>query len=91
MGRPDGAGQQQIDRRGPRHAAKRRQHRRRQLLRVAEFTAHDLVFDLQPHHEEEQRHQGIVHPEVQLVADQVFTCPDRQRRVPQREIICRPR
>ena len=72
IGRPDGAGQQQIDRRRPRHAAQGRQHRRRQLPGIAQFAAHDLVFDLQPHHEEEDRHQPFLDP----VGDRLLQ-PDR--------------
>jgi hypothetical protein len=61
-GPPSQPGDGQIDEGRGDHAAQRGQHRGRQLAGIAELAAQDLVFDLQPDHEEEDRHQAFLDP-----------------------------
>ncbi|MNE19574.1 hypothetical protein D3C80_1126620 [compost metagenome] len=52
----------QIDQTRNRHPAQGGDDRQSQFLGVAQFALEDLVFDLQPDHEEEDRHQPLLDP-----------------------------
>ncbi len=65
--RRSATGDSDVDERGDRHAAERRHHRQDRRPHVSEFSRDHLSLDLQTDHEEEQRHQAVVHPEVQVL------------------------
>ena len=54
-----------VDRRGNHHAAERGDRRQRHLAAVGELACDDFALDLEPHQQEEDRHQQVVDPDQQ--------------------------
>ena len=80
----------QVDQRRCHHAAQGTQDRKGELPGIGQFPSQDLVFDLQPHDEEEDRHQAILDPLQDGLGD--FDVPrlEGEGMLDQAEIACRP-
>ncbi len=79
----DQAQEQQRRQHDPTERSDRRQRRR---PRVAQFSRDDLALDLQTYDEEEQHHQGVVHPVPQVLDEGEPAYPQSQLDVPDRLI-----
>ena len=61
--------QRDVDQRGDDHAAQGSGNRQHRLLEPGQFASCHLPLDLKPDDEEEERHQAIVYPAVQVIFD----------------------
>ncbi len=80
-----------VDERGNDHAADGSDGRQRGGARITQLALDQLPFDLQPDHEEEDRHEPLVHPLFEREVDRMAAERDRQMRVPQLEVGLLPR
>ena len=90
FGRP-GVVEGEVDRGGDDHAADRRDHRECRFLDRTEFPRDDLPFDLEADDEKEDRHQQVVHPEMQRFVPFPSSDADPQMHLPEVVIRRRPR
>jgi hypothetical protein len=77
------AGEEQEQERRHEHPADRRDRRERRRPRVAELSAHELALQLHPDQQEEDRHQPLVDPEPEVLAEGGVPEPDDEPRGPE--------
>ena len=85
------SGEREVDQRGDDHPADRRDDRRREAPALAQLPHVELTADLEPDHEEEERHQPVVDPVEQVERQLVVPERDRQVRVPELLVAGAPR
>ncbi len=78
------------DQNGHGHSADRRGHRDRDPLPLAELSRVELTLGLEPHHQEEERHQALVDPVAQVEGDPPAADVDRELGRPKRLVRVRP-
>ena len=79
--------EQREDQGGNDHAADGSECGKRRCARVAQFASHQLSFDLQRDHEEEERHCEVVDPSTQIEVEvDQFADMERDLRFPQLDV-----
>jgi hypothetical protein len=75
---------------GSDHAAHGRDQRQRRTPQLTELAVRDFAADLEPRHEEEDRHQRVVDPEMEIALEGPITEAHAERRVPDAQVLVLP-